>query len=144
MFNVVKDELKRKFDIVIMAAAVADYIPILPSKKKIKSNQNNIKITLKKSSKIIDQVKKLQNNVVLVGFKAEVNIAREDLIESAQKKMRESNADIIVANDIGSKYQKNSNNNEVFIIDSDKVVSSGWKKKEKIAKFIRKEIEMRL
>jgi len=32
MFNAVKTELKKKFDIVIMAAAVADYIPINPSK----------------------------------------------------------------------------------------------------------------
>ena len=33
-------------------------------------------------------------------------------------------------------------NNEVLIIDSGKVRSSGWKKKEKIVKFIRKEIEI--
>ena len=52
---------------------------------------------------------------------------------------------MIVANDIGSiRYRKNPESNEVLVIDSHKVISSGWVKKEKIAKFIRKEIEQRL
>ncbi len=144
MFDSVKGEMKKKFDIVIMAAAAADYTPENPSRKKIKSTQNKIKISLKKAPKIIDEIKKMQKNVFLVGFKAEANLSKKDLIKSAQKKLKESNADMIIANDIGSKYQKNSNNNEVLIIGSGKVHSSGWKKKEKIAKFIRKEIERKL
>ena len=59
--------------------------------------------------------------------------------------MNESSADMIVANDIGSiRYRKNPESNEVLIINSHKVISSGWVKKEKIAKFIRKEIEQQL
>ncbi|MBI3255053.1 MAG: bifunctional phosphopantothenoylcysteine decarboxylase/phosphopantothenate--cysteine ligase CoaBC, partial [Nitrosarchaeum sp.] len=47
--------------------------------------------------------------------------------------------------DIGSiRDRKNPESNEVLIIDSHKVISSGWVKKEKITKFIRKEIEQRL
>lgn len=144
MFDSVKGEMKKKFDIVIMAAAAADYTPENPSRKKIKSTQNKIKISLKKAPKIIDEIKKMQKNVFLVGFKAEANLSKKDLIKSAQKKLKESGADMIIANDIGSKYQKNSNNNEVLIIGSGKVHSSGWKKKEKIARFIRKEIERKL
>jgi phosphopantothenoylcysteine decarboxylase/phosphopantothenate--cysteine ligase len=144
MFDSVKGEMKKKFDIVIMAAAAADYTPENPSKTKIKSAQNKIKISLKKAPKIIDEIKKMQKNAFLVGFKAETNLSKKDLIKSAQKKLQESGADMIIANDIGSKYQKNSNNNEVLIIGSGKVHSSGWKKKEKIVKFIRKEIERKL
>jgi phosphopantothenoylcysteine decarboxylase/phosphopantothenate--cysteine ligase len=144
MFDSVKGEMKKKFDVVIMAAAAADYTPENPSKKKIKSSQNKIKISLKKAPKIIDEIKKMQKNAFLVGFKAETNLSKKDLIKSAQKKLHESGADMIIANDIGSKYQKNSNNNEVLIIGSGKVHSSGWKRKEKIAKFIRKEIERKL
>ena len=67
------------------------------------------------------------------------------MIVLAKKKMNESNADMIVANDIGSsRYKKNPESNEVLIIDSDKVISSGWMKKEKIAKFIRKQIEVKI
>lgn len=144
MFDAVKNELKKQFDVVIMAAAIADYTPKIINKKKIKSDQNHIKISLKKAPKIIDQIKKLQKNTFLIGFKAEANISKKDLIKSAEKKLRDSNADMIIANDIGLKYQKNPNNNEVFIIDSSNVKASGWKKKEKIVKFIRKEIEMKL
>jgi phosphopantothenoylcysteine decarboxylase/phosphopantothenate--cysteine ligase len=145
MYDVVKQEMKKRFDVVIMAAAAADYTPENPSKKKIKSTQERIKISLKKAPKIIDQIKKYQKNVILVGFKAEVNLSKKDLISVAQKKLEESNADMIIANDIGSsRYKKNPENNEVFIIDSGKVRSSGWKKKQKIVKFIKKEIEEKL
>ncbi len=145
MNDVVKQEMKKKFDVVIMAAAAADYTPENPSKKKIKSTQDRIKISLKKAPKIIDQIKKEQKNVILVGFKAEVNLSKKDLISLAKKKLQESNADMIIANDIGSlRYKKNPENNEVLIIDSGKVRSSGWKKKQKIAKFIKKEIEDKL
>ncbi len=145
MYETVKKQMKKKFDVMIMAAAVADYTPENPSKKKIKSTQNKIKISLKRVPKIIDQVKKFQKNIILVGFKAEVNLSKKDLIRVARKKLQESNADIIIANNIGSsRYKKNSNNNEVLIIDSGKVRSSGWKKKQKIVKFIRKEIENKL
>ncbi len=144
MFDAVKGELKKKFDIVIMAAAAADYTPDNPSRKKIKSTQKKINISLKKAPKIIDQVKKIQKNVLLVGFKAEANISKTDLIKAAQGKLKDSDADMIIANDIGSRYQKNINKNEVLIIDSGKVRSSGWKNKEKIAKFIVKKIEDKL
>ena len=145
MFNVVKKEMSKEFDIVIMAAAIADYTPENISKNKIKSTKNKIKISLKKTPKIIDQIKKYQKNVFLVGFKAETNLSKKELITLAKKKMNESSADMIVANDIGSiRYRKNSESNEVLIINSHKVISSGWLKKEKIAKFIRKEIEQRL
>ena len=145
MFDVVKQEMKKKFDVVIMAAATADYTPENPSKKKIKSDSERIKISLKKIPKIIDQIKKYQKNVVLVGFKAEVNLSKNDLIKVAKQKLQDSKADMIIANDIGStRYKKNPENNEVFIVDSGKVRSSGWKKKQKIVKFIKKEIENKL
>jgi phosphopantothenoylcysteine decarboxylase/phosphopantothenate--cysteine ligase len=145
MHDAVKKEMKKKFDVAIIAAAAADYTPENPSKTKLKSTQDVIKISLKKVPKIIDQIKKYQKNIILVGFKAEVNLSKKDLIKSAKKKLQESDADMIVANDIGSpRYKKNPDNNEVLIIDSGKVRSSGWRKKQNIAKFIRKEIENKL
>ena len=145
MHNMTTKELQnKKWDIVIMAAAASDYTPENPSKTKIKSNRESITIRLKKTPKIINQVKKLQKTALLVGFKAETNLTEKALIKSAQKKMQECNADMIVANNIGVRYQKNSNNNEVFIVNTDKTVSSGWKRKEKVVKFIRKQIEKKL
>lgn len=145
MHDAVKTELKKKFDIVIMAAAIADYIPVQTSKYKIKSSKKQLKISLKKSPKIIDQIKKYQKNIFLIGFKAETNVTKNQLIKYAQKKLRDSSSDMIVANDIGSlKYKKNPQNNQVIIINSKKVVSSSWMKKQKIAKFIRKQIELNI
>ena len=144
MFDTVKKELKKKFDIVIMAAAISDYTPKNISKSKIKSDKKLLTIRLKKTPKIIDQVKKYQKNTLLIGFKAETNLTKNTLIKLAQKKMKDSKADIIIANDIGNRYQKNPDYNQVLIIDDDKITSSGWKKKEKIVKFIRKKIEAKM
>ncbi len=55
--------------------------------------------------------------------------------------MRESKADLIIANDIGTKYQKNPDFNEIILVNSKKTVSSGWKKTEKLVKLIRKKLE---
>jgi len=56
--------------------------------------------------------------------------------------MKESKADLMIANDIGSdRYMKNPDYNEILLVNSGKAVSSGWKRKEKLAKIIRKELE---
>ncbi len=144
MFDATRKELKKKYDIVIMAAAASDYTPENPSKSKIKSNKKSLTVRLKKAPKIIDQVKKLQKNTILVGFKAETNLSKAALIKSAKTKLKESNADLIIANDIGVKYQKNPNNNQIIIVDNKNTITSGWKKKEKIVKIIRKEIEKKI
>jgi len=56
--------------------------------------------------------------------------------------MREVKADLMIANDIGSaRYRKNPDYNEILIVNSKKAVSSGWKRKEKLVKLIRKQLE---
>ena len=144
MFDAVRDELRKKFDVVILAAAVSDYIPEKTEKSKIKSTKKQILIKLKQVPKIIDQIKKWQKNVFLVGFKAEANVSKQALLHQARKKLRESNADLIVANDVGSEYRKNPENNNVLVVDSKKAIQTGWKEKNQIVKIIRIEIEKRL
>ncbi len=145
MHDAVKKALKKKFDIVIMAAAVADYTPTAQSKTKISSLEVRCRIDLKKTPKIIDYIKTYQKDVLLVGFKAEVGLTEAQLIKAAKRKLSESSADFIVANDVGSsKYKKNSQKNQVWIVDSKKAVTSGWVNKQKIAKIIRKKIETKI
>ncbi len=145
MLDSVKKQLKKKFDVVILSAAASDYTVEQSSKSKIKSSKKNLIIKLKRAPKIIDQIKKIQKNVFLVGFKAETNISKKALEREARKKMRESKADLMIANDIGSpSYKKNPDYNEILVVDSKRAVSSGRKRKDQIAKFIRKEIEKRL
>ncbi len=144
MLDAVKKVMKQKFDIVILAAAVSDYIPEKPSVMKIKSDHNKILLKLKRASKIIDQIKKIQKNIFLVGFKAETNLPKEKLIIEARKRLRETGADLMIANDIGTKYKKNSDYNNVILVNSKNTVQSDWKKKSEISRFIRKEIEGRI
>ena len=133
--------MKKIFDVVILAAAVADYTPEYYSRSKIASNKKNFVLRLKQTPKIIDEIKKMQKDVFLVGFKAETNLSKKKLEELARKKMKEAKADLIIANDIGVKYQKNPDYNEIILVNSEKTVSSGWKRKEKLAKIIRKQLE---
>jgi len=141
MFDAVKKEMKKKFDVVILAAAASDYTVQNYSKLKIKSSQKSLLIKLKQAPKIIDHIKKWQKDVFLIGFKAVTNLSKKKLEESARKKMRESKADLIIANDIGTRYQKNPDYNEIILVNSKKTVSSGWKRKEKLVKLIRKQLE---
>lgn len=145
MFGMVKKEMKaRKFDVAILSAAPADYTT-KPSKTKIKSDKPSLVIKLERAPKIIDSIKKIQKDIFLVGFKAETNVSRKQLIESAKKKLHESSSDIIIANDIGEKYQKNRELNQVLIVDkTGKITDSGRKTKLGISKFIRKELEKHL
>jgi len=55
--------------------------------------------------------------------------------------MKEVKADLIIANDIGTRYQKNPDYNEILLVNSKKAISSGSKRKEKLAKLIRKQLE---
>ena len=145
MFTAVKKEMKKKFDVVILAAAASDYVPTKFNKSKIKSTSKQMIVKLQRAPKIIDQIKKIQKDVFLVGFKAETNLTKINLIKIARKKLQETKADMIIANDIGTKYQKNPEHNDVQIVFKDgKVISSGWKKKIQISKIIRKQIENRL
>ncbi len=145
MLDAVKKEMKQRFDIVILAAAVSDYIPERPSLTKIKSDLRRIIVKLKQAPKIIDQIKKIQKDVFLVGFKAETNSSRSKLIVEAKNKMKESGADLIVANDIGSrKYKENPDYNNVIIVNSKRITQSGWKDKFTVARFIRNTIETQL
>ena len=144
MFNEAKKQMKKKFDIIILAAAASDYIPKNQYSKKIKSTKNSLTVELKKAPKIIDHIKKLQKNVFLLGFKAETDISKKELIVRARKKLNDSNADLIIANDVGKKYMKDMRYNEIIFVDNKKVVVTGRNKKERIAKLICKNIEKRI
>lgn len=146
MHNAIKTELqKTKFDAVVMAAAISDYTPVNKRNTKIKSNQTEYTLRLKKTPKIISMIKEIQKDTLVVGFKAEANVSKATLIKSARNTMNKYNADMIIANDIGEKYQKkNTNSNNVIVINGSKtIVESGWHKKEYIAKFIKKIIEQK-
>ncbi len=135
-------QLRQRFDVIVMAAAVSDYTPKTVSKSKINSTKQ-LTIQLRPTPKIIDQIRERSRDAFVVGFKAEADVSDDKLIRAAKTKLHKSKVDIIIANDIGTRYKKNPNNNRVLIIDDKSIVSSRWQKKEKIVRFICKEIEKR-
>jgi phosphopantothenoylcysteine decarboxylase/phosphopantothenate--cysteine ligase len=112
--------LLTKNDIFVSAAAVSDFIPEKSEQDnayKI-SSENDITLHLKRAPKIINSVKKINPDIFLVGFKAEYNVSRDQLIDSASRKMKESGADIMIANDVAVKGGGfGSDKNEIIIMD---------------------------
>ena len=107
-----------KYDIAIMAAAVADFMPAKKSEKKIDTRAGKVELSLVATKKIIDEVKKKSKDTFLVAFKADYNVQDSVLVERAYKKLQDCDADIVVANDLGRKgSEAGSDRNEVFIVD---------------------------
>ena len=124
MHNAVLSELSStRYDIAIMAAAVADFAPSKKSDKKIDTQQGKVELSLIPTRKIIDEVKIKSKETLLVAFKADYCVSDSDLVEKAYRKLEESNADIVVANDIGRiGSEPGSDKNEVFIVNKNKEV----------------------
>jgi phosphopantothenoylcysteine decarboxylase/phosphopantothenate--cysteine ligase len=124
MYNAVISELSSKrHDIAVMAAAVSDFAPAKKSDKKINTTLGKMGLSLVPTRKIIDEVKNNSKDTFLVAFKADYCVSESVLIEKAFRKLKECDADIIVANDLGRKgSEPGSDKNEVFIIDRDKKI----------------------
>lgn len=93
MYNAVVDATKES-DIIIKAAAPADYTPVRIADNKIKSE--SFVLELKKTPDIAKAVGKIKGDRILVVFSAET----ENLLENAKGKLISKNADLVVANDV--------------------------------------------
>jgi phosphopantothenoylcysteine decarboxylase/phosphopantothenate--cysteine ligase len=83
-------------DIVIAAAAVADYTVAHPVHGKIKKSESSLTIDLKPTSDILAEMGRRKKKQILVGFAAET----DRLVEYAKDKLHSKNLDWIVANDV--------------------------------------------
>ncbi|NPV91406.1 MAG: bifunctional phosphopantothenoylcysteine decarboxylase/phosphopantothenate--cysteine ligase CoaBC [Firmicutes bacterium] len=83
-------------DVVIKAAAVADYRPRQIADQKIKKMEGGLKIELERTPDILFECGQRKQHQVLVGFAAET----ENVEEYAKKKIGQKNLDMIVANDV--------------------------------------------
>ncbi|WP_366924915.1 bifunctional phosphopantothenoylcysteine decarboxylase/phosphopantothenate--cysteine ligase CoaBC [Metallumcola ferriviriculae] len=83
-------------DVVIKAAAVADYKPARQADSKMKKEINNLALTLVPTTDILAELGKRKGKQILVGFAAET----DDLLANAKKKIQRKNLDLIVANDV--------------------------------------------
>ena len=122
----VKDEISYKsYDFFISAAAISDYKPIECIEGKISSdNVEELHLNMRLTPKIIDVARKKDYNLFIVAFKAETDVSRSELIDRAFNRLKKSEIDLIVANDIGREdIGFSSKYNEVYIIDKKKHIT---------------------
>ncbi|MFW9936452.1 MAG: bifunctional phosphopantothenoylcysteine decarboxylase/phosphopantothenate--cysteine ligase CoaBC [Promethearchaeota archaeon] len=122
----VKDELSYKdYDFFICAAAISDYKPVEYIQGKISSdNVKELQINMRLTPKIINEARKKNYKTFIVGFKAEIDVSRSELIERAYSRLKASEIDLIVANDVGREdIGFGSKDNEVYIISKDKHIT---------------------
>ena len=141
MYEAVLENLDEN-DVVIKSAAVAYYKPKNYSNKKIKKSDDDLVIELDRNKDIAQEIGKIKNNKILVGFAAETN----DLIENASLKIKKKNLDFIVANDLtkeGAGFGVDTN--IVKIIDKEGNITEYPKmKKEEVANIILDKIKVLL
>ncbi len=134
MFN----ETEKHFpnhDIIIFAAAVADYTPKNPAQSKIKKKSDTLNIDLKPTKDIAKELgfRKTKNQIT-VGFALET----DNELVNAQEKIKKKNFDIIVLNslkDEGAGFGYNTN--KISIIDKDNNITRfELKSKTEVAKDI--------
>jgi len=102
-------------DVIVKAAAVADFTPANPLSGKLKKKAETLHLELAPTRDILEEIGKAKRpGQVLVGFAAE----SENLEENARSKLRRKNLDLIIANRIsGGSPVFGSDENEVDIID---------------------------
>jgi phosphopantothenoylcysteine decarboxylase/phosphopantothenate--cysteine ligase len=126
--KLLKQHLRRShYDIVIHAAAVSDYQIKNALSKKIKSNLPRLCLCLTKTPKLISQIKKIDSEIFLVGFKLETNASQKMLLQKTKNLIKEAKCDLVIANTL------NKNNYRACIIDRAGNVLSRATSRKKIA-----------
>lgn len=105
-------------DIIVKAAAVADFKPARPEAQKIKKAAagGSMKLELVSAPDILSELSRVKDRRVLVGFSAETTAD----VDEARRKMERKNCDVIVLNDVtrvGAGF--GSDSNEVWILTRD-------------------------
>jgi phosphopantothenoylcysteine decarboxylase/phosphopantothenate--cysteine ligase len=104
-------------DIVVMAAAVADFRPKQPAPGKLKKDDGIPEIVLEPTHDFLVDLGRLKpRGQVLVGFAAETS----DLLDRAAEKLRKKGLDLIVANDVsaaGVGFEHDTNQVTILAVD---------------------------
>lgn len=126
-------------DVVIAAAAVADYRPKTQATQKIKKTQASLVIELEPNPDILATLGQKKAHQKLVGFALET----ENELENAQGKLQRKNLDFIVLNslnDKGAGFQGETNKVSLVFTDG-RVVESELKAKSEVARDILMEVK---
>jgi phosphopantothenoylcysteine decarboxylase / phosphopantothenate---cysteine ligase len=96
-------ECRKKYDVIIHAAAVSDFEPKKRFAAKLDSHQS-FTLTLVPTKKLINGIKRLSPQTFLVGFKLEPKLNRKNALAVSKDLFDSGGCDIVVANSIRDKY----------------------------------------
>ena len=118
-------------DLVVMAAAVADFRPGIPAPSKLHKADGIPRLVLEETLDILTELgQRRRSGQVLVGFAAET----DSVVERAARKLRSKGVDLVVANDVGKKGVGFSyDTNAVSIVSADSVVDVPLSSKRAVA-----------
>ena len=89
-------EAAKESDIIVKAAAVADYRPASVSDEKIKKSDGEMSIALERTKDIIGTLGAMENKPFLCGFSMET----QNVLENSRKKLEKKNLDMVIANNL--------------------------------------------
>jgi phosphopantothenoylcysteine decarboxylase/phosphopantothenate--cysteine ligase len=113
MYSAVRTRFARA-DVLIMAAAVSDFVPSVISPEKTKKKEEEINLRLKPGVDILKEMGKRKKKQILVGFSLET----QDEIRNSKRKLTEKNLDLVVINNPtipGAGFEVDTN--RVILID---------------------------
>jgi phosphopantothenoylcysteine decarboxylase/phosphopantothenate--cysteine ligase len=120
-------------DILIAAAAVADYRPVTVATQKIKKHADAMHLELEKNVDIVSAAASEYSDLFVVGFAAET----QNIEEYARGKLERKNLDAIVANDVSrSDVGFNSDDNEAWWINANTSKTFSIRSKTQLARDI--------
>jgi phosphopantothenoylcysteine decarboxylase/phosphopantothenate--cysteine ligase len=130
-------------DVVIMAAAVADYTPVAVASEKIAKSDAAMTLTLRRTKDILADLGSMREGLgsarpLLVGFAAET----EDVLAKAREKRVRKKVDVIVANDVSKSDRGfDAPTNAVTIVAADGEQHVPLQGKDRVAAAILNRIE---
>ena len=133
MYNAVMSEIDDA-DIIVMAAAVADYTPAQVSDEKLKKKDGDMSVEMKRTRDILKEAGKIKKaNQYICGFAMET----QNLIENAKAKLEAKNADMIVANSLRTEGAGfGTATNVATLINSEEIKQLPIMSKDKLAEII--------
>ncbi len=138
MFEAVKERAPQ-MDIIIKAAAVADYTPVSVSDEKIKKNDGDLSLPMKRTTDILAYLGEHRKpEQFICGFSMET----ENLLENSKKKLHKKKADLIVANNLrdeGAGF--GTDTNVVTLVMEEGIVELPCMSKEQVAEAVLDAIE---
>lgn len=133
MFEAVKERAPQ-MDIIVKAAAVADYTPVSVSDEKIKKKEGDMSLPMKRTTDILAYLGEHRKpGQFLCGFSMET----ENLVENSREKLVKKHADLIVANNLrdeGAGF--GTDTNVVTLVMEEGIVELPCMSKEQVAEAI--------